>query len=67
MSFTDQLFAMPGFFGGMASALDMGNTLTIFNESRTPEEADAMAIRSDWKVVGQDLRSAMQVVDGETR
>ncbi|HRV71642.1 MAG TPA: hypothetical protein P5541_06360 [Thermovirgaceae bacterium] len=67
MSFTDQLFAMPGFFGGMASALDMGNTLTIFNESCTPEEADAMAIRSDWKIVGQDLRSAMQVVDDETR
>lgn len=67
MSFTDQLFAMQGFFGGMASALDMGNTLTIYNESLTPEEADAMAIRSDWKAVGQDLRSAMQAVDGETR
>lgn len=67
MSFTDQLFAMPGFFGGMASVLDMGNTLTVFNESRTPEEADAMAIRSDWKTVGQDLMSAMQTVDVEIR
>ncbi|MGI6252104.1 MAG: hypothetical protein ACOYJV_01575 [Aminivibrio sp.] len=56
---TDFLFAKPGFFGGMAATLDIGSTLTIYNESASPEEADAKAMESDWGVVGQDILAAM--------
>lgn len=56
---TDYLYAHPSFIGGMASCLDLGDTLTIYNESRTGEEADARAIKSDWLAVGQDIKSAI--------
>ena len=52
------LFAAPGFMQGMASAVDIGGTLAIYNESRTIQEADARAIASDWAMVGKDIRSA---------
>ncbi len=53
------LFAVPRFVTGMAATLDMGGTLTRYNESRTSDEADYRALREDWKVVGCDLRDAM--------
>jgi hypothetical protein len=49
----------------MAAVLDMGATLTIYNESKTPEEADAKAIACDWRVVGNDIKSAMKSFDGK--
>ncbi|MBL3539566.1 hypothetical protein [Aminivibrio sp.] len=65
MNRTDFLFASPSFIGGMAAVLDMGATLTIYNESKTPEEADAKAIACDWRVVGNDIKSAMKSFDGK--
>ncbi len=48
----DSLFAVPGFLTGMGSAIDIGSTLTEYNVSRTPEEADYFALCSDWEAVG---------------
>jgi len=59
MNRSDFLFATPSFLGGMASALDLGSTLTVYNESPTPKDADAMAMASDWHVTGDDIGSAM--------
>jgi len=59
MNHTDFLFAQPSFIGGMASIMDLGTTLVIFNESHTPEEADSRAVKSDWIITGDDIRSAM--------
>ena len=59
MNQTDFLFAKPSFIGGMASVLDLGGTLVIYNESKDSIEADARAIGSDWMVTGNDIRSAM--------
>jgi hypothetical protein len=56
---TDFLFARPSFFEGMARIIDFGGTLTVFNTSRTPEEADARAMFEDWRAVGNDLRLAV--------
>ena len=56
---TDFLFAKPSFFGGMASTLDVGATLTVYNESQSPAEADAKALASDWQMVGEDLKGAI--------
>lgn len=57
---TSFLFASPSFIHGMASAVDIGGTLVIYNESRTTQEADARAMASDWAMVGKDIRSAAQ-------
>lgn len=59
------LFAEPSFIGGLSSVLDIGNTLTVYNDSKSPSEADMRAIRSDWVVVGEDLRHAMEQWENE--
>ena len=59
------LFAEPDFISGMCRVLDLGSTLNEYNASLTPEQADLRASRSDWIVVGQDLRSAMAQLDRE--
>jgi hypothetical protein len=57
---TGFLFAQPSFMQGMASALDLGGTLVEYNTSRTPQDADARAIASDWAITGKDIRSALE-------
>ena len=49
------LFAKPSFIGGMARVIDLGGTLTVYNNSPTEEEADKKAVHSDWQAVGGDL------------
>ena len=57
---TDFLFATPSFISGMGRAIDLGGTMTVFNTSDTPEEADARAIFNDWLAVGNDMREAFK-------
>lgn len=57
---TDFLFTSPSFLQGWASIFDFGGFLLEFNESKSPEEADEKAIRSDWAMVGKDLQKAIQ-------
>lgn len=52
------LFARPSFLEGLARIFDFGNTLTEYNRSRTPQEADARALASDWLMVGEDIANA---------
>ena len=59
MNRTDFLFANPSFIGGLASVLDLGSSLAIYNESPSIEAADVRALESDWRVTGEDLKSAM--------
>lgn len=65
MNRSDFLFATPSFVGGMASVLDLGTTLVVYNESRTLAEADARAIEADWQVTGDDIRAAMETYGEE--
>lgn len=44
---------------GMARIMDLGATLVVYNDSLSIEEADKRALNSDWRAVGDDLRSAM--------
>ena len=53
---SDYLFARPSFMEGAARMLDLGGTLTEFNQVLTPSQADYYAIRQDWGVVGRGLR-----------
>ncbi|MEI8230641.1 MAG: hypothetical protein WCG83_05930 [Candidatus Peregrinibacteria bacterium] len=56
---TSYLYATPTFLSGMAMTLDLGATMSQYNISRTPEEADAKAMKSDWQATGNDIRFAM--------
>jgi hypothetical protein len=53
------LFARPSFVAGVAQIVDLGNTLFVYNESNSPNQADYMATKNDWALVGDDLRSAI--------
>jgi len=56
---TSVLFAVPRFIRGAARALDMGSTLTVYNDSRSDEDADRKALQADWESVGIALSDAM--------
>ncbi|MDR3280131.1 MAG: hypothetical protein LBT23_06440 [Synergistaceae bacterium] len=55
---TDFLFATPSFLGDMGRVIDLGNTLTIYNYTDSPAEADKRALCNDWSVVGSEIRNA---------
>lgn len=59
-SYSDILFSEPSFLEGIARVLDLGNTLTEYNNSLTPEQADYIAAAADWTTVGNDLHAAMK-------
>jgi hypothetical protein len=53
------LFARPSWVSGIARLFDWSATLNEYNRSRTPEEADYLALASDWYAVGDDIRGSM--------
>jgi hypothetical protein len=59
------LFARPSFVEGMARVLDFGDTLSEYNQSLTPREADYLALKSDWAAVGEDLWRAFDAIESE--
>lgn len=59
------LFARPSFWAGTAALMDFGNTLLVYNESRTPGEADYLAMKSDWVAVGNHLRDAIRELEAD--
>jgi hypothetical protein len=61
--FTTLLFARPSFFEGAARILDFGNTLTEYNTSESPAEADSRAMLADWKAIRGDMLKALATLD----
>ena len=58
---TGFLFATPSFVSGMARVFDLFGQFDQYNASETPEIADSKALYCDFRVVGQDLRQAMEL------
>jgi hypothetical protein len=58
--FTSLLYAEPSFKSGMARTLDIGAVYDDYNYASSPEEADSLAIASDWYAVGADLLKAIR-------
>ena len=58
---SDSLFlcARPSFVEGASRILDFGGTLNEYNRSLTPEQADYLALRADWRLIGMDLARAI--------
>jgi hypothetical protein len=63
--YTSYLFARPSFLEGVARIFDFSGSLNKYNVSRTPAEADRVALANDWKAVGEDMRSAMMQMEQE--
>ena len=59
-SYSDFLFARPSFVVGFGTILDWADTLTEFNKTVTPEIADSLALKSDWRTVGRDIFKAIE-------
>ena len=57
------LFAHPSVLGGVASLFDFANSLSLYNVSLTPEQADFLATKADWLAVGDDLRAALRELE----
>ncbi len=60
MGVSDYLYARPSFISGVSRLFDFGNTLNIYNVSRTPQMTDSHAIWSDWYATGNDIRHAVR-------
>lgn len=58
--FTDALYAVPSFLDGAARIFDFSGSMTDYNTSETPSEADCDALRRDWLAVNADLMAAIQ-------
>jgi hypothetical protein len=56
---SDFLTADTSCVSGVARLLDWGGTYDSYNVSRDGREADAKAMFSDWRIVGQDLADAI--------
>lgn len=57
--FSTFLFAFPGSISGAGRLFDLMGTFDEYNDSRTPEEADLVALAMDFAAVGGDLRQAI--------
>lgn len=60
--FTDLLYARPSVLEGVARLFDLAGALDEYNTSVSAEEADILALRSDWYAIGQDAREAMEAI-----
>ena len=65
--YTDYLFPRPSFWSGVASVVDLCGRLTMYNYSRTDEEADRRGLYTDYYVVGQDFWNALRMFESEHR
>jgi hypothetical protein len=55
------LFACPSFIEGAARAFDLSNSMSEYNRSETGELADGRALYADWRLIGDEIRRAMEV------
>jgi hypothetical protein len=61
---TDFLFASSSFAMGFGSVLNFTGNLHDYN---TPENPDRIAIANDWRMIGQDIRDAINKAASESR
>ena len=56
---SDFLVAQPSLQSGVARLFDFYGLYDGYNRSPNEAQADAMALLSDWMIVGEDIDSAM--------
>lgn len=50
---------------GMGSVFNLAGNYFEYNYSHTPEEADEIAIASDWQIIGEDIKQAISGYEKE--
>ncbi len=65
-TFPCRFAAAPSFWEGMGRLFDFGGTLSQYNFSETPEQADSLAIRSDWMAIGGDISAAIRSFEAKS-
>jgi hypothetical protein len=58
--YSSLLYAEPSFLEGVGRLMDFAGVLNRYNYSPTPEEADRIALASDWYAIGDDMRQAIR-------
>jgi hypothetical protein len=58
-SVTDFLFTTPNFLSGAGTVINLGGSFYDFNKSSTPDMADMLAIKTDFNIVGNDLKASI--------
>jgi hypothetical protein len=53
------LFTNPTLISEMGRVLDLGSTMNEYNSTLSPQDADYLAIKSDWEIVGADISEAI--------
>ena len=56
---TNFLFPKRNFWSGFSNILSIFGEEKKFNTSKSGTEADFKALKSDWEMIGQDLRNSM--------
>ncbi len=59
INYTELLYAKPSLWEGFARVLDIGGNFSDYNYSSSDDEADEVALASDWYAVGADLHRAI--------
>lgn len=54
------LFPKTDFVIGSGSVINVCGSYFKFNETKSPQEADRLALENDWGMVGEDLRTALE-------
>jgi hypothetical protein len=62
--FASILFARPSIAEGAARILDFADLLSEYNSSLTPAQADDLALRADWRAIGDDVIFAITADGG---
>jgi len=62
---TDFLFPTASFLLGVGSCLNIAGGYYQYNAANSDNEADLSALRSDWNVVGEDIRTALRQAKAE--
>lgn len=57
---TDFLFSTPNFLTGAGTAMNLGGNYYEFNVSESAFEADRLALKNDWNVIGEDIEEALR-------
>ena len=52
-----------GFLQGVASTLDIGGRLNVYEIPENSQKNDCEALAADWNVVGQELEKAIQICE----
>jgi hypothetical protein len=67
MGYSDFLFARPSFLEGVARVIDTAGALNQYNRMPSAQEADALAMWSDWAAVGAEIAAAAAQFNGRAR